>query len=161
MDLKIVDPRQECTHCSSILPLKHFSGKKEGCYTKTCSTCRTIKRYQRRKKWWNIMINSSKLSDAKREFVWDKADYIDKDHLIYQREDQNNRCYYCNIWMCIPTHADYVSSKMTIERMNNTQPHIKENIVLSCNQCNCQRGDRYSFNEFYDLKQQQRLINTL
>ena len=112
-------------------------------------------------KWWVHIIGSSKQTD-KRRGMDTTTDYIDKEHLLYQREDQDNKCYYCLKIMVSSNRCDddyqcHAHDRLSIERMNNALPHCKENVVFACLLCNKQRGDRHTFDEFYDLKLETRL----
>ena len=119
-----------------------------------------VRRYSQ-EKWWVIIIGGSKYKDNNKGM--DTAtDYIDKEHLLYQREDQDNKCYYCLKIMvssnrCDDDYQSHADDRLSIERMDNTLPHCKENVVFACLKCNKQRGDRHGFYEFYNMKLEDRL----
>jgi hypothetical protein len=156
--------------------LEFFGMNRKGEPFKTCDRCREGKRrvghtsrsrktkqQYRQAKWWIQLIGRSKASDE-RKGIHIAEDYVDKEHLIYQREDQDNKCFYCHKTMvssnpCDDDYQPMANNRLSIERMDNTLPHVKENIVLACWGCNWQRKDNYSFDEFYQMKIMERKIH--
>ena len=108
------------------------------------------------------MINTSKRDDIKKG-RYDPDEHIDRDLLQYQFEEQEGKCFYCEVAMV--THSSENGKidpdRMSIERMDNRVGHIKENCILACYKCNCQRQDRYDCNEFYRMKAGERELNNV
>ena len=108
------------------------------------------------------MINTSKRDDIKKG-LYDPDEHVDKELLQYQFEEQDGKCFYCNVAMI--THSSgngkIDPDRMSIERMDNRVGHIKENCILACYKCNCQRQDRYDCNEFYRMKEAERELNNI
>jgi hypothetical protein len=96
--------------------------------------------------WWVSCISGSKYNDKKYE-RYDKKNYIDKDFLLNQREEQNNKCIYCE---CLMNNRGKTRTKktLTIERKDNDLGHNKDNCVLACWGCNRKRHKLYTFEEF-------------
>jgi hypothetical protein len=117
----------------------------------------------RQEKWWLGLIRHSRGVDKRKE-IYVAEDYIDEEHLIYQREDQDNKCFYCHKIMvsyngCDDDYQRRAENRLSIERIDNNLGHNKENIVLACWGCNYQRNKRYSFDTFYQMKIMERQIN--
>lgn len=55
----------------------------------------------------------------------------------------NSKCVYCG-------ETDW--KRLGCDRINNDLPHTQENVVCSCLNCNNQRSDRMSFEEFIEYK---------
>jgi hypothetical protein len=108
------------------------------------------------------MVNTSKRDDIKRG-LFDADEHVDKELLQYQFEEQEGKCFYCDVAMI--THSagngKRDPDRMSIERMDNRVGHIKENCILACLKCNCQRQDRYDCNEFYRMKEAERELNAV
>ena len=50
---------------------------------------------------------------------------------------QNNKCFYCEKSMQVENRRK--SDGLTIERLNNAEPHTVKNCVLACSSCNCKK----------------------
>lgn len=89
-------------------------------------------------KKFETSIKKSKQKDIKKNRIFDEFDYIDIEFLYIQYKLQKNHCYYCDKFMARsgPMNDD----KMTIERLDDTLPHIKTNCVLACFYCNILRS---------------------
>jgi len=84
------------------------------------------------------MIGCSKHSDKKCN-RYDEINFIDYEYLK-NLIDNNDSCYYCNRQL---QYIYYKDNLATIERLNNTIGHSKDNSVLACKKCNNTRvGDR-------------------
>jgi hypothetical protein len=51
-----------------------------------------------------------------------------------------NKCVYCNS-----------DKNLTLDRINNTKGHIKDNTVVACLKCNTRRGDKYTVEEAKEI----------
>ena len=61
------------------------------------------------------------------------------DHILALREAQGNRCAACNIellWAWEPKDTQQFS----VDRLENTVGHIRDNVRLTCRECNRKRG---------------------
>ena len=116
-----------------------------------------------RMNWWVHMVSCSKRKDIKKG-LFDPDDHIDKELLQYRFDEQKGKCFYCNVAMI--THSlglgqgNITPDRLTVERMDNRTGHTKENCILACFRCNSQRSDRYGCNEFYEMKEAERVLNS-
>jgi len=61
------------------------------------------------------------------------------DHILHLKETQNNHCAACNIrlfWACQPKDT----RQFGVDRLDNTRGHSRDNMRLTCLQCNRNRG---------------------
>jgi hypothetical protein len=115
---------------------------------------------QLRPAWYITILTSQRANDIGR-FKIDEH-YMDKECLVSLREEQKNTCYYCHIAMIASDDGvfkAYTRDRLTAERKDNTLPHTKQNIVLACLHCNNQRNSKYSFDQFYKMKENERTLN--
>ena len=91
-------------------------------------------------RWYNRIPRDSKCCDRKANRTITLSEMIDTEWCIMQQIIQGNRCHYCNIFL------DWFSRKkrngLTVERLDSSLPHHKNNCVLACHHCNCSRIDR-------------------
>ena len=112
-------------------------------------------------KWWVSIIHNSKQTDIKKN-LFIEEDFIDKEFVLDKFEEQNNRCHYCHIQLNTVGQAEEGKrdhQKCTIERIDNTLGHSKENCVLACFRCNNQRSNRYTSDVFFAIKATERVLN--
>lgn len=55
-------------------------------------------------------------------------------------------CHYCGENITWKEHGQ--ASTINLDRKDNRLPHIKENLVVCCGDCNRTKGDRFSYEEF-------------
>ncbi len=53
----------------------------------------------------------------------------------------------------------YAENRLSVERVHNSLPHVKDNCALACLGCNQQRNNTYYFEDFYVSKIGERKIN--
>ena len=80
----------------------------------------------------------------------------------YRRNDRNRNMGECTItsdWIvdnilnrCCVYCGESDWTKLGADRIDNSKPHTPDNVVCSCWKCNNERGQRYSFEEFIELK---------
>ena len=90
----------------------------------------------RKKAWATRIVSHSRLAD-KRKNRTSNEPYITKECVLKLRDQQNNKCFHCNILM--QTDKRKNPDGLTIERLDNSLPHIKRNCVLACHHCNVSR----------------------
>ena len=84
------------------------------------------------------MIRDSKSADiASGRYQKVKDNYITPEYIQYLHNKQQNRCIYCAVFM------DWINRKgengLTVERVDVSIGHSKENCVLACLKCNCKK----------------------
>ena len=76
------------------------------------------------------------LADKEKGFIWDKDEYVDESWVIHTLHQQMGVCRVC----LIPLKLNYEErdlSQYSINRIENSLPHIKTNCELVCYSCNC------------------------
>jgi hypothetical protein len=85
------------------------------------------------------MIRSSVQKDKKRNH-YDKANFIDYNHILNLIKQADDRCYYCS---CKLQYINHSNNLGTIERLDNTIGHVKGNCAIACLRCNVKKvGDK-------------------
>ena len=94
-------------------------------------------------RWYKRIVRDSKYNDSKRKRPTDGDTYITTKDLIVLQNKQQNKCFWCGIFM---NWLERRSNKdgLTLERLNNRVPHLRENCVLACKSCNSKRYDKES-----------------
>lgn len=64
---------------------------------------------------------------------------------------KKGRCFYCHSFYILCYKNIYDPLQWSVDRIDNSKPHIKENIVISCLGCNLRRRQR-GHKDFYDIK---------
>ena len=113
---------------------------------KKCLTCRKVKRQHERKNWGKRKFFN--LRDRDRDagrITFVPPNYMDHTFLLGLRVSQHNKCHYCTVPM--QTANMMMPDGLTVERLDNNQPHLKSNCVLACHTCNVHRvGDGINHN---------------
>ncbi len=61
-------------------------------------------------------------------------------------------CYYCKITTRMNPKYRFDKKQFTLDRINNSDTHHRDNILICCWSCNSQRGNLYTVEEFLALK---------
>lgn len=61
------------------------------------------------------------------------------------------KCFYCHSPYIVRYKNIHDPLQWSVDRIDNTKPHIKDNIVISCLRCNLRRRQR-EHREFYDCR---------
>ena len=128
-------------------------GKKNDSQYQTCSTCLKLGReYKRQHKdrlkianrawksqnWSRRCCSHSLDSDRKyNRLSAEMGQYITPSFLERLRELQHNLCSFCGIEMQIFNRK--LNDGLTVQRLDNSQPHVQSVCQLACHQCNCHR----------------------
>ena len=88
-------------------------------------------------------INSYKQQDLLKKH-FDENKFITYDILLEKLIESNLKCYYCSCEMFILYEHVRELSQWTIDRIDNSMGHNKENFVLSCLNCNIKRRTKSS-----------------
>lgn len=88
------------------------------------------------------MVNASRSSDKKYDIFDEKniVDYIDYDYVKNLIIESNDKCCYCHNEL---QFINYANDLATIERIDNSLPHIKGNCLIACKLCNCAKVGDY------------------
>ena len=78
------------------------------------------------------------------------AAYITPDFLERLRKVQKSRCTYCTIPM--QSENRMLPDGLTIQRLDNSLPHSKNNCILACFKCNLQRVEKGNKEDYIRLK---------
>lgn len=113
----------QCRDCHGSSICIH---NKRKCHCKKCSDSVSLTIKQ--------MIFNSKISDIKFN-RYDANNFIDI-CFIEMLMDDSMKCHYCKIEM---QTVNYDDTLCTIERLNNSIGHVKNNCLLACRKCNLSR----------------------
>jgi hypothetical protein len=94
------------------------------------------------KKCYNIIkkINANQQYDLKRFNI--KGDN-DIDNILNILYEQNNKCYDCNDELLTIFYEPYCCYQFSIDRINNSKPHNKNNVRITCYYCNCKHHEEF------------------
>ena len=74
-----------------------------------------------------------KEQDRKANRTIDKFNYIDAQWLL---DRVNDKCYNCGCGFTLSIDSGNINSNLTAQRLDNDQPHLKDNCVAFCASCN-------------------------
>jgi len=97
--------------------------------------------YDKIKKNIQKKISNCKFKDKKKFNISGNINYHDVLQLL---NVQSNKCYICNDKLLISKYEPNCLYQFSLDRLDNTKPHDKNNISISCYFCNCK--DHYLFN---------------
>ena len=83
-------------------------------------------------------ISSYKNQDIIKK-IYDSEKIITFEEIIEIMNKENIKCYYCHYDMFILYELSRENKQWTLDRINNDIGHNKDNIVLSCLECNLQK----------------------
>ena len=83
------------------------------------------------------IVRHSKMSDNKMNRPFDAQSYITPERIRTLRRLQKNRCLYCERELQVLNRRK--PDGLTVERLNNAEPHNSDNVVLCCHKCNVRR----------------------
>jgi len=99
-------------------------------------------------------ITSYKSQDIDKKIL-DTSVLIDLSHIVDALIGCQLKCYYCNCEMDILYQMVRESSQWTVDRIDNSKGHNKDNYVLSCLSCNlkrrCKSADKFLFTKQLNL----------
>jgi hypothetical protein len=98
-------------------------------------TCKMIKKQLDKK------INGYKQQDLLKN-VFLPTEFVDIATILHMFRTCNAKCYYCSCDMIIMYKFVREHTQWTIDRIDNSQGHNKNNIVLACLKCNLSRKCR-------------------
>ena len=96
----------------------------------------------------NKKIQGYKAQDIKKE-IYDSKELISLTDTLEKLVGTKLHCYYCKREVVLLYKNVREPSQWTLDRMDNTQCHSKENTVIACLKCNLQRRitdmDKFTF----------------
>lgn len=124
-----------CIKCNKLLPYSRFAKdlKSKDCHRNICKSCdyeriknrNNLNKLEQNSTWWNCKANSVNKRGRK-----NLPDKITGKELYDIFIKQNKKCSYCNIDISDKFQVEH------IEPISNGGRNIKENICLSCEDCN-------------------------
>ena len=104
---------------------------------KNCSACRKKITEKARRNWAGNKVRSAIQGDRicgriSRDFT--PPDFIDRPWVLDTREEQQNKCFVCNIEL--QTKKMNLHDGLTIDRFDNDLAHLKSNCAITCWKCN-------------------------
>lgn len=109
------------------------------------------------KKQINEKINGYKNQDIKKKILLPDK-FVDLDFVLNLLKSSNLMCFYCKEPVLILYENVREPKQWTLERINNSFGHNKDNIVISCLCCNLKR--KCMFQERYIFTKQMKIIKT-
>lgn len=88
----------------------------------------------------DIMAHNSK--DKKR---FGRVGDIDIYFILKCIQEQDTACYLCNVPLLTMHYQEYCSYKFSIDRIDNSKPHDKDNVRITCYSCNCSFHPQYIY----------------
>lgn len=128
----------DCAKCKVMLCRLccHSDNEDYACfYCLDCRPCGTLKQNIQRK------ISGHKAYDKQR---FDLAGDITTDDVIEMLRKQNSRCWVCNDIVLTVKWKPYCCYQFSIDRIDNTKPHDKDNYQISCYYCNCRHNPNFN-----------------
>jgi hypothetical protein len=96
-------------------------------------------------KYFTYKVSEYQRQDAEKKRNYEKNEYVDLEW-IREKYKACKVCSYCRTPFDIGINDNgYVSSTLTLDRMNSDLPHVKSNCVLSCIECNITRKSKPSY----------------
>lgn len=101
-------------------------------------------------------LNGYKSQDLKKK-RYDEQIFISFDDTVEKLVISKLKCYYCKCNLTIFYNNNRQNDQWTLERINNSICHSKDNVVISCLECNLKRrcidSDRFKYSkQFSNIK---------
>jgi hypothetical protein len=87
----------------------------------------------------NKRISSHKEADKRANRPFNNDDFVDAKWVLNHFDNDPPKCHYEKCQHKLSLDFGNKSNIFSIDRINNTLPHIKSNCVLSCRRCNTAR----------------------
>ena len=113
----------------------------------------------------NLIINDLKKKiygyksqDIKKN-IFNKNDFIDYEILIQKMVESKMKCFYCTCNMYLIYKNVRQMNQWTLDRIDNSIGHNKNNLVISCLECNLKRRntdkDKFLFTKRLNIKKEE------
>lgn len=104
-------------------------------------------------------LNGYKSQDLKKK-RYDEKEFISFDDTVEKLVISKLKCYYCNCGLTIFYNDARQKNQWTLERIDNSICHSKNNVVVSCLECNLKRrcidSNRFKYSkQFSNIKKSQ------
>ena len=116
-----------CKNCAYI-------ENKDEPWSKICYNCLDKKSTGKLKTNIIKKIDNHKIYDKNRFNIESDIDYKFITELIHK---QDKKCYICKETVLLIDWKPYCCYQFSIDRIDNTKPHDKNNVLISCYYCNC------------------------
>tara|TARA_Y100000817_G_C16846164_1_gene540119 strand:- start:389 stop:853 length:465 start_codon:yes stop_codon:yes gene_type:complete len=87
-------------------------------------------------------LSSYLMQDKKKKRPYDKKKYINLDKLLPMLVASKLRCCYCKCAVMILYNNSREPRQWTLDRIDNSEPHNEDNVVIACLKCNLERRRR-------------------
>lgn len=125
-----------CRRCvmphDKIFPRSLREQLENECNTPLCKKCYTILH----------KITNYKANDQKR---FHHEGNIDIDHVLKLLIQQDHKCFLCHVDLLVMFYKPYCSYQFSIDRIDNTKPHDKDNVRITCYDCNCNIHSEFQY----------------
>jgi hypothetical protein len=132
----------DCSKCFTPLCINcaYDENNDEEPWSKVCLYC--LENKSTNNILYNIKhkINSHLYYDQKRFNI--KGD-IDCEFILQLLKKQNNSCYICKEGLLLLNWKPYCCYQFSIDRIKDTDPHNKNNVLISCYYCNCRHHYKF------------------
>lgn len=88
----------------------------------------------------NDKIRSYKNQDREKNRNVDNEEYCDVETVVRLINKQDSMCYVCGDKVIFEESEPYCLYQFTLDRIDNSKPHNKDNVLLCCYYCNCRHA---------------------
>ena len=103
-------------------------------------------------------ISGYKSQDLKKN-IFKEQDFIDYETLIQRMVESKMKCFYCRCNMYLIYENERQMNQWTLDRIDNHIGHNKNNLVISCLECNLKRRntdkDKFLFTKRLNIKKEE------
>jgi len=85
---------------------------------------------------------ASHRSYDKKNNMYDETEFINFEDIFMKLCRHKGKCYYCSQNLKILNYRRYQSNQMSIDRLDSSIGHCKQNTVISCLHCNIKKGSK-------------------
>ena len=87
--------------------------------------------------------------------LYDPEKFVNMDDVIHLLYDSKMMCFYCNIDVHVLYEIVREVNQWTLDRVNNSQGHNRDNVIIACLKCNLNRRtmyhERYAFTRQFTM----------
>jgi hypothetical protein len=70
---------------------------------------------------------------------------IDIKHVLKLLTQQDHKCFLCHVDLLVMFYKPHCSYQFSIDRIDNSKPHDKDNVRITCYDCNCNFHSEYQY----------------